>query len=51
MDLVSKWTALPKKTESRVQNWARSHLLWKREAVLRVAPFYLGKRSVGQVVK
>ena len=40
MDLIGKWTALRKKTESRVQNWARFHVLSKREAVLRVAPFY-----------
>ena len=47
MDLIGKWVALRSKTEARVQNWARSHLPWKREAVMRVAPFYLGGRSVG----
>jgi hypothetical protein len=36
MDLIGKWTTLRKKKESRVQSWARSRLLWKREAVLTV---------------
>jgi len=51
MDLIGKWVALRSKTESRLQNWRRSHLPWKQEAVRRIAPFYLGGRSVGQAVK
>ncbi len=47
MDLIDKWAALKRKTQARVQNWARSHLPWKREAVLHIAPLYLGGRSVG----
>jgi hypothetical protein len=49
MDLIGKWTALRTRTESRVQNWARSHLLWKREAVLRLSSILL--KSVEQAVK
>jgi hypothetical protein len=53
MDLVTSWAAKMYAIIARRENWARSHLPWKTEALRRTAPHYLieGGRSVGQAVK
>lgn len=51
VDLIQSWAAKMYAIIGRREHWARSHQPWKREALRRTAPHYLGGKSAGQAVK